>query len=81
MPFGLLGDSIPAKLYYIFSIFVSIDRLFVCLLQVGIFTMLGLMHPFSDMDRAMADRFVMAMTTGRPWVQTTDSGLKVSMKG
>lgn len=51
----------------------------ILLLQARVLSMIGVMQPFSDLDRYMADKFVLLMTTGRPWVQTSDPGLRVGI--
>jgi hypothetical protein len=38
---------------------------------------LGIIEPFSVMDRWLVDKFVILMTTGKPWVQREEKALQV----
>ncbi|XP_045172870.2 neutral cholesterol ester hydrolase 1-like [Mercenaria mercenaria] len=39
---------------------------------------IGIIEPFSPLDRWLVDKFVITMTTGRPWVQKEDKALEIS---
>lgn len=39
---------------------------------------LGVMEPFSSLHRDLADVFVIVMTTGRAWIETSDPALKIT---
>ena len=46
-------------------------------LQSKCLTVVGVMTPFSSLDRTLADITVNIITTGWPWRTTTDPALKV----